>query len=364
MLKKTVAQEENDITLVSKRLRSKMDELDVIVAAAIYLSSEIVEDNLLSEAAHPKEISPLYNFEGEIVAYHITFTTNCYAVVNNNRSNPTVLEFGKEDNPLINEILNSVINPVIVYNDPFDVFHKAPLMEINPSGIDDIIQIHPELLEDDRDAVAFHSHVRRILEETIPQKNFLKGANDWGFLNLGDLPSATLQKSKSVTSISGDFATTGQFANSETKNHCGAVAVTNLALIFGRRSGNGKLIINNSVKDTFRKIHPTYVSNGPVATIADKAKDYFKSRKFTLNSSLLGLNSTFKTSIDNNKPIGMLLQNSKEAHWIIGIGYRDYVENKKTITYFRILDGWNNNTNRFYKLGSGSTLVSGTSYSL
>jgi|GEM_PF-4036737 len=45
------------------------------------------EDNLLTGEAYMKVIVPLHNSEYEVIAYYITFTSDTYAVVNNNRLN-------------------------------------------------------------------------------------------------------------------------------------------------------------------------------------------------------------------------------------------------------------------------------------
>lgn len=354
------------VTLVeiegSLALRFEMDPLDVIVAGAIHLSSEIDEEDMLSDEAYPKEIIPLHDFEGSVIAYYITFTSDSYAVVNNNRLNPTVLEFGEGENPFIREILDTATHPFIVYNDPFDVFNKNIFERSTVYEGEELIENHPDLLEEDLVAIEFHSQVRDLLveaNEANPQVNFVRGKDsNWGFVTASGLPSGTYT-SKTLKNLPANFAVMSSFSNNTTKNHCGATAVTNLALIFGQRSGNSKLIVNGKINDTFRTIHPKYVKNGPITTIADKAKDYFKARGVsTLKSTSVGTVSGYRNQIDKERPVGVLLQKGSEAHWVVGVGYRKY----GSTTYFRIVTGWANSTNRYYKPGSGSLWVSGSAY--
>ena len=351
----TLIKTEDSITL-----RLEMDALDVITAGAIHLSSEIEEEHLLPSGSYPKEIIPLHDVDGSVIAHYITFTSDSYAVVNNNRLNPTVLEFGEEENPFIREVLDSSNNPFIVYNDPFEVFNKNSL---TPSGVFDgvkLIENYPNLLKENVATVEHHSKVRNLLIEANPQVNPVRGKkdDDWGFVDASGLPSGTYTY-KTLKNLPSNFAVMSSFKNSTTNNHCGATAVTNLALIFGQRTGNSKLIVNGKIEDTFRTIHPEYVENGPVSTIASKAKKYFESRKVKeLKSTSVETASKYRKQIDEERPIGVLVQRGKEAHWIVGVGYRKY----GSTTYFRIVTGWNNTTNRYYAPGKGSAWVGGSSY--
>ncbi|MFV0504515.1 MAG: hypothetical protein ACK5LT_11230 [Lachnospirales bacterium] len=53
------------------------------------------------------------------------FTSDAYAVVNNNVNNPMVIEFGKGVNEEIDTILDKNSDAIIVYCSPFEIFEKS-----------------------------------------------------------------------------------------------------------------------------------------------------------------------------------------------------------------------------------------------
>ena len=60
-------------------------------------------------------------------------------------------------------------------------------------------------------------------------------------------------------------------------------------------------------------------------------------------------------------PVGILMANKLfRWHWVVGIGYRYYLDTEEL--YFQIADSWNDNSNRYYKPGYTSVLVSTTAY--
>jgi hypothetical protein len=141
-------------------------------------------------------------------------------------------------------------------------------------------------------------------------------------------------------------------------NHCGATAVTNLALYFVER-GESDLLYNGDKDDTFEAVHDI-VGNGPVMTIAGSASEYFDDQGVSLNYSSVGTTSSYKTAIDNNRPVGLLLAEGIVSwHWILGVGYRNYTSGSM---YFRIVDGWYDNMDSYYLPHSGSLWMSATQY--
>ena len=178
-----------------------------------------------------------------------------------------------------------------------------------------------------------------------------------GIINASDLPSGSYSSNTIIYAGAVTWAVTSSFS-SIAKYHCGAVAVTNLALYFAVR-GKSALKVNNSITDTFKAIHPKYIGDGPVMTIADGAKKYFKSKGVTLNYSGAHTYSAVKKAIDNNRPVGVLIADGFSWHWVICIGYRKYSNGS---FYMQVVDGWNNSTNKYYKPHSGAAWISGTQY--
>ncbi len=142
-------------------------------------------------------------------------------------------------------------------------------------------------------------------------------------------------------------------------NHCGATAVTNLSLYFAK-IGKSNLKINNSNRDTFVAVH-NIVGDGPTVTIADGAKLYFKNRGYTLKYSSANDYELYKSAIRKNRPCGVLISDAyNKWHWILGIGYRNYIDFPGQ--YMRVIDGWHKSTNRYFKMNSGTAWISATEY--
>ena len=67
-----------------------------------------------------------------------------------------------------------------------------------------------------------------------------------------------------------------------------------------------------------------------------------------------------KNAINKKHPVGLLLmKNLFDWHWIMVVGYREYKSGQE---YLRIVDGWNNTYNRFYKINNGSYCIRKTEY--
>lgn len=326
-----------------------LSELDAALVAGSVLNSDDPANDILTDNATVDDVVPLYNEAGSIVAYYVSFSPTGYAVVNNNSANPAVIEFGLEKNHLVEEAANT--SDRIIYNNPTEIYPASQASRSRTSQLD-LYYYFPEL---NTNNTANSSHLDN-LRQLIPDIVFL-GDGDYGFIDWGDLPTSSFTWDMVPAAISTDWATTGEFS-SIAKNHCGATAVTNFALYFAR-IGYSNLKINSSVYDTFVAVHKI-VGNGPVMTIADKAKTYFSSRGYNLKTSPVSDFSGIKTAIGNDRPCGILLANGiVDWHWIICVGYRDYGSDGK---YMRIVDGWNDTTYRFYRCNSGSIWISATQY--
>lgn len=64
-----------------------MDKLDVYLTANTYLRSDEPSD-FSADTSDPEDYIPLFNPDGDIVAYYVSFAPSGYAVINNNRNNP------------------------------------------------------------------------------------------------------------------------------------------------------------------------------------------------------------------------------------------------------------------------------------
>lgn len=182
----------------------------------------------------------------------------------------------------------------------------------------------------------------------------------FGFINLskmaaGDYEFADISYDKIEWAVTKDY-------NDMAKNHCGAVSVTNLALYFAS-NGYSNLIIDNNKEKTFAAAHKI-VGNGPKIFIARKAKRYFRQRGYLLEYEKVKSFEAIKDAISMNQPMAVLLSNGFFSwHWILVVGYRQYKNDANCKeNYMRIVDSWNSNPDRFYKVNSGSRLWSTTKY--
>lgn len=334
-------------------ISGELDELDAVLAASIFLGSVGIDLDYSDI-----EVIPLYDLDGLISSYYVSFSSAAYAVINNNMGNPTAIEFGGGENERVREILDSSISSHIVYSNPINMWDMSdPSVDIaSIMNIPSLYDIYPDLTEVNIITATLHSETRADYELMLSQMNFTMGDGDYGFIPMPT--TGTITSIKTITSASSvmSWAVMSNF-NHIASNHCGATAITNLALYFHQR-GHTNLRITN-VTQTFEAVHKI-AGNGPNATIAGNAKTYFSNRGFTLNSSGANTQSTVKTALDNNRPLGTLLADGLfNWHWILSVGYLEYSSGD---FYHQILTGWENRIDRYYKPGSGSVWMSSTQY--
>lgn len=337
-----------------------LDRTDAILASHYFLASSQTNINFWSDDVSNADVVPLYDNEGEISSYYVELSDGCgYAVINNNIENPTAIEFGRGCNPQIREILDNNDEPHIIYNNPISLYDVGEIVTMSDNtDTADIYDNYPDLLEPNPELANEIARQKTLLESTpMPY-----GDGDYGFVNWGNMPTGSYTDNYLSGYESVDWVSTGE-TSQYASNHCGSVAVANLALYFAYK-GKTNLKVGDRIL-TFRTVH-RYVGNGPKATIADEAVDYFRFRGYILNystdrSTLMSdrINAENK-AIDNGRPCGLLLEDALFSwHWILAVGYRNYTNGNK---YFQIVDGWSNNAERFYKPGTGSNWISMTEY--
>ncbi|MFU0827386.1 MAG: Peptidase-C39-2 domain-containing protein [Lachnoclostridium sp.] len=341
-------------TLVSASVISTndIDTIDMLIAAGTYLNS--TTEPCISGNTYLKQVVPLYNNESKIVAYYVSFTPTGYAVVNNNINNPTVIEFGKGTNETIEDILNNDSNPHIIYNNPVSIYNaNNTSLTVQGKNSKDIYDYYPDLKSSNSSLAKQHKEVKNAI---MKNRAVIQGDGDYGFIDLGDMPSGKYTSDTILYATSTDWAIMDEF-NSIADNHCGATAVTNIALYYAKR-GYSKLKINSRL-DTFKAVHKI-VGNGPVMTIAGSAKEYFSDRGYTLKYSSVGDFSGIKSATTSDRPCGILLADGLFSwHWILSVGWREYTNGGN---YLRIMDGWYDTVDRYYKINSGSLWISATEY--
>lgn len=331
-----------------------ISETDAILIACSYLKATDFE-NTISDTATIKQVIPLYSENGQIVAFYVTLNPHGYAVINNNSENPIAIEFGATSNTYIQDILDESPNSHIIYNNPTEIYVQQQSITRLATSSTNLYTYYPALTEKNNDAIATLCQLR---EDFSSHPTPLFDDGDYGFIDWKDMPIGghTSDTLAGLTTIS-NWALWNNYSNIA-NNHCGAVAVTNLALIFAAK-GYSNLMVNQSVDDTFDAVH-LIVGNGPKAMIAGDAKTYFSSKGYTLNYSNVNTWAKYSSAIKNEHPCCMLLENSLTSwHWVVCVGYREYTNGAN---YYQIQNGWDNNIQTYYLGNSGSTLISITEY--
>lgn len=335
---------------------TEMDTLDVLVAAGSVLNSSKSEDALVDSATEFDKMIPLFNDSNETVAYYVKLNPSGYAVVNNNKENPAVIEFGGGSNKLIEEILTSSDNPHIIYINPLSVYDANAPQTLSIDSSVDFYDCYPDL-EESNPALALEneSFKQILLDQQIRTRD---SNDDYGFIDWDDMPTGSYSGDTIQYASTTDWTRMDDY-NSIADNHCGATALTNLALYFDRRGYDG-LLVNNDTYDTFVEIH-SRVGDGPELTIAPDAVEYFADYGQTLNYDTVSATfSNLKSAVGDDRICGMLLEDHIASwHWILGVGYRDYTNGSD---YIRIHNGWEYEVDRFYRPGYGSAWHSLTEY--
>lgn len=188
-----------------------------------------------------------------------------------------------------------------------------------------------------------------------------QGDINYGFLEGSNLPSGYSSRGIIQNAQNVDWAIYDDYKSATIKDHCGAVAITNIALYFAA-CGKTNLKVNNNKHQTFAAVHKI-IGNGPKPVIATYAKSYFSSRGYTLNyGDPSGGESSFEgiqEAVKNNRPCGILLADAlNNWHWVVCIGWQLCGPQP----YMQIVNGWANTTNRYYMGNSGSLWISTTQY--
>ena len=106
------------------------------------------------------------------------------------------------------------------------------------------------------------------------------------------------------------------------------------------------------------------VGNGPVYNFDNPIIAYAYNQNVSLQCSAVSSFTDIKSSINNNTPCTMLLMNSLlNWHWMLAIGWRTYPSDG-SLQYVRVVDGWYDTTNRYYKWNDSATFYSGRKHTL
>ncbi|MDO5041424.1 MAG: hypothetical protein Q4D95_04975, partial [Peptoniphilus sp.] len=151
-----------------------------------------------------------------------------------------------------------------------------------------------------------------MVNKSIPRR-ILKRNINYGFLTADKLPREEFKERNLTDRFS--WSTTEEFKNMA-KNHCATVCATNLALYFEVTRDNPHKI--------FREIYK-YMGDGPKIKVEGAMKRYFRDLGYDLKLEKIRRRDEIKKSLDEGKPIILLLAGSLvNWHWVLVTGYRMY----------------------------------------
>ena len=340
-----------------------MDLMDAAIAGYFFAGdiNEREENVNASGYVGITNIVPLYDTENTVVAYYITYSTGVYAVINNNPENPEAIEFGAGTQHYIEDALSKNANARLVYSNPVSVFTESEIAALPAETRAQFMNLSDCYTDLDERNDVLAAQVQGFKETlTIPDASVM-GDGDYGFIRSREMPSGTYSSDMITKARYADWATTYDFP-SVAEDHCGATAVANLALYFAVR-GYSNLKVNNSKSDTVNTVYRA-VGNGPTADIRGHAVKYFRENGgYSLTYNKAENKSLIIAAITADQPLGILLADSIVTwHWVIGVGWRTYTNSSDF--YIRINSGWISDVDTFYKLDSGSAMMSCWSYKI
>lgn len=349
--------------------QNKIDDLDLILIAQEYLSG--TEEDLWYDDFSIKDIKELYDENGEIYSYYISFLPSGYAIINADLDNPIALEFGEGEKKELTELMNTNRNTKIFYDSGSvcELTNLPTLIGSNKSLISD----KSELKSVDSEQKMLHQQRREkalemmedttatVKADTSNQIKLYSTAEElrekYGMIDFNDLPSGSYTSDwLSLYGIT--WATDDLLPNAE--NCCGCVTATNIVNWYANTKYSG-LLVNGSLQDTIDKMY-TYTGDGPEITIAPDVKNYCTSMGYTCTTSSVGNTTAFKNAIANDLPLGVLLcAGISDWHWVLGVGYREYTGGD---FYIRNVNTWDDYYNYYVKWNGTSLTISCTSYTI
>lgn len=340
-------------SVASNKFTEEFDEEDLIITVAMHVLSEPDYDVI----PRPTIIEPLYNLADEITAYDVTMSDNSYMVVNANRENPVVLEFGdgiliKPDSTNNTKTKNYYIGPGItakrdISNNNFTINIGVETTDIKT---DDIIAAERRYM-----AICKESNlaVKSVLENTKATLKILQSLDNPTtsgdiydlIIGLADLPPLTTLTSKKDIPCYYFFiyGTTSRFQGvNGAANHCGATSAYNMVAYY--RCIYGDDIAETNMNTVFTAIHKRVGSalGLPVMPFEYRRglKGYIE-KDTNYKITITDLNTqwaTYKAEIDANRMTALcIFATIIQAHYVNGIGYKIF---SNGTCYARVIDNW------------------------
>lgn len=329
---------------------------------------ETFKDNIIISA-----IKELYDIDDEVVAYLIQFCDAgyCdagYVIVGATKTVPAIIEFAHEGTCFLSEVEKYLEKENGAEKGSISFYYNGDAnyyAEVKNGDENSFYYIGNELHKLKKGDVKEKREQKNIYEyekewsniektirvnqgksSTTPSNSIIysPSAYETGYtsLNISNVPNAT-----GIT-----YYTTSDFSGN---NHCGPTAGVNF-LLYWYNQGYTNLL-QSSWSDVFNVLYAdmkTATNGTTYATdFLNAIKDYldtyasgYSSAKYY--SSVDGW-SRISTEIDDDYPVVLLLQshNVYGNHYVLGLGYREYVYSDSYSRYIRIADGWGANPTRY-----------------
>lgn len=338
------------------KLVSELDAVDVMVAAYRFLSSEIPEDDIWSATTAVKTYEPVYDAEGNLIAHYVSFYPEGYVIINNNKENPMALEFSGagtlDDIILQQKNINSGTTEGVRIASKVDAELQAKQEEY-----------FEKLRQPNSIEKALHQSMRQKVLSEVNQRNFNTASMSkedvrgitvepmYEILSATEMPtgSYTYDQISNLGAVN-TWKTTSDFDGVYgAHDHCGATGAYNVVNYYSERYGDPSLKLGTPTA-TFAALY-NELGPGPFvyfSEIRDVLSDYVNDRGYSLSYMPLSYYSDIKAYVNSNqnKMCMVLLMSSLiiDMHYVEAVGYREYPGSQQ---YLRIVDNWNNSSNRF-----------------
>ncbi len=182
-------------------------------------------------------------------------------------------------------------------------------------------------------------------------------AEDYGFLRIPQLPKNSYAE-QCLPDTNLAWFTTGE-TSALAKNHCGAVAASNVFLYL--LSINGRNPQGDDRVSLFKNVH-RFVGNGPLLTISGQMEAYALIHRIPLLSYPVFGFRGIQNAISQGRIVSVQLMYSPNVgHWTICTGWRVYPDGSR---YLRLVNSWKADADTFYCVDrdNGCHLISATAY--
>lgn len=258
---------------------SAFDELDLCITIALHQKSE--GDEKLS--VMPEEIIPLHDLDGNLFAYYVGMDDGSYMVINANRENPVLLEFGSEGYGNVNQLAKASNDGKLVYCGPGGFLTAKTVgretSKVYTNGETEAAltaEVEVQINKFYDFCAEPNTQKKNMLEETknkfVPNNtgihDLIIGSENLPslqdkheeILNFNDITYGRTYGFEHLTPLDGGII----------EKHCGATSAYNMLLYYRYRLGE-PITSPYEVISTFLLLH-SYIRNGPVDPAAYQAR--------------------------------------------------------------------------------------------